>query len=520
MSSTPPDFSSADAPRAAAGRLGNVAPFFEAPPVAAPAERRILLISFHFPPSQAVGALRWQMLAHFAAERGWGLDVVTASPESLESSDPKRLGTLPPGTRVFGAPLATTALERIEHVAWNVYRRLRPRRSAAPTAGARDDAMAGGAAPIASVPRAPTSLAREEIRWSVGDPRQILRVYYTLMDRAKFAGWAMRARSVAAEIVQPGTHRVVIGCGPPHEANEAAWRVARAAGLPWVMDMRDPWRLIERLPEPVASPLKLWYGERGERRAARDAALVICNTEPARRALADLYPDARARYITVMNGYDEERVPRARRSGRFTIAYAGSIYIDRDPRLLFRAAARVIADLALTPARFGFDFIGNVEHYDGVPVSQIAREEGIQAFVTSGPSRPRAAMLDFLAGAAMLVSLPQDSDLAIPSKIFEYMLFDAWLLVLATPGSATEQLLRDTGADVAAPKDVDAIAAALRARYLEYASGVTPTPIARDERFSRRSQARVLLDALDEVTGGGAPAGSERLRVSRAAPLV
>lgn len=152
-------------------------------------------------------------------------------------------------------------------------------------------------------------------------------------------------------------------------------------------------------------------------------------------------------------------MPPTRHGTRFSIAYAGSIYLDRDPRLLFRATARVIARLGITPERRGLDFIGNVENYDGVPVSQIAREEGIAQFVTVGPSRPRPAMLDFLMHATMLVSLPQDSDLTIPSKIFEYMQFDACLLALAKHGSATELLLRDSGADVVAPLDVDAMAA-------------------------------------------------------------
>jgi len=115
-------------------------------------------------------------------------------------------------------------------------------------------------------------------------------------------------------------------------------------------------------------------------------------------------------------------------------------------------------------------------------------------------------MLEFLTHATMLVSLPQDSDLAIPSKIFEYMQFDAWLLALAKHGSATELLLRDSGADVVAPLDVDAMAALIHDRYQQYACGVRPLCIARDQRFSRRGQATILFDALDELLAS--PGGS------------
>jgi hypothetical protein len=101
----------------------------------------------------------------------------------------------------------------------------------------------------------------------------------------------------------------------------------------------------------------------------------------------------------------------------------------------------------------------------------------------------------------MLVVLPQDWDLSLPAKLFEYIRFDAWLLALAERNSATELLLRDTDADVVSPKDISAIAAVLRTRYEQYARGKRPHPIARDPRLSRRFQAEILLDALERHVG-------------------
>ena len=68
--------------------------FFTAPGDVAAAgtdRRRLLLITYSFPPDQAIGALRWQKLAGFAAERGWGLDVVALDPAQLTSTDETRL---------------------------------------------------------------------------------------------------------------------------------------------------------------------------------------------------------------------------------------------------------------------------------------------------------------------------------------------------------------------------------------------------------------------------------------------
>src|SRR5207302_1640518 len=135
---------------------------------------------------------------------------------------------------------------------------------------------------------------------------------------------------------------------------------------------------------------------------------------------------------------------------------------------------------------------------------QMGAEEQIGAYVVVHPARPRADALRFLASATMVVSLPlvslsPEADTSIPAKIFEYTRFDAWLLALANPGSATALLLQDTGADVVPPHDVDAIAAAIRARYAAFASGVRPTRPRLPERLSRRAQANRLFDEIERL---------------------
>jgi len=314
---------------------------------------------------------------------------------------------------------------------------------------------------------------------------------------ARDAAWNRPAVAAALAVLQPGTHAAVITSGPPHTAHRAGWTVAARVGIPFVMDMRDPWSLARAVTDHLASPVWLRIAARQERAAVERAALVVTNTEPMQVAMQEAFPNARERVIAVLNGYDDETVPVVPPSSRFTIAYAGSIYLDRDPRPLFRAAARVVREAGLTPEQFGIEMIGHVEQFVGKPVAGLAREAGLGAYVRLGPPRPRRQMMEFLAGAPMLLSLPQDLPLAIPSKIFEYMPFAAWLLVLARRGSATELLLRGTTADVVEPDDEVRLAAVLGERYRQFARGERPVPLAADGRFSRRAQARLLFNALE-----------------------
>ncbi|MBA4155950.1 MAG: hypothetical protein H0X65_00545 [Gemmatimonadetes bacterium] len=465
-------------------------PFFEATAPSA-GTRRLLLISYHFPPSSAAGALRWQKFAIHAAEREWGLDVVTLDAKDLTRPDTGRLAELPAGTRVFGVREPSLLLDRFENVAWFTLKRLlglAKYRTARPAPGLPSPS---GALPVDSRHR--DELLGQRVR----SPEELARAFHSWRFHAQDRNWALRAAKLARLIFQPGIHRAIVTCGPPHMVHMGGRRIAAGSRVPHIIDMRDPWSLVERLPAGAASPVALRLAERHERTAVRRAALVVANTEPARRALQERYPEHAAKIIAVMNGYDEEQVPAVAGGVRFSLAYAGTIYLDRNPTVLFRAAARLIREFRLAPHEFGIDLKGSVRSFNGMTVASIAEAEGIGLFVHTHAPGPRTEALELLASATMLISLPQDSDMAIPSKIFEYMQFPAWILAFATPESATGLALRGSGADVVAPDDVDATYAVLRKRFLQFRDGEQASPAEPGGPLSRRAQSCILFDELE-----------------------
>jgi hypothetical protein len=178
--------------------------------------------------------------------------------------------------------------------------------------------------------------------------------------------------------------------------------------------------------------------------------------------------------------------------------FAGAIYLGRDPRPFFRAAAIVAARTGVTPSEFAIDFLGT-DTYEGVPLSVVARNEGLEQHFTARGLQPRARVLEALSDATMLLSLPLRTTMTLPAKVFEYTRFEAWLLVLATPESATADLLKDTDADVVPPDDVNAIASRIARRLEQFRHGERPVALNRDGRFDRSTQSRRLFDALEGI---------------------
>ena len=357
--------------RASPGDAG-VRPVYET--AAMPDRPRLLLVSYHFPPNPSVGGLRWQKMARIAYARGWALDVIMADPRALPSRDEGRLDDLPPGVALYAVAERPSRLDAIVDGLWARWRHI----------VRRPPEAAGATAPAAARAESYSNDEAGRIR----DWRAVARAYFAWSTYRRERRWGADAARVGGALVRQHHHRAVISAGPPHFSHPAVAKMAERHHVPFLVDMRDPWRLVERLPAAMASPVWLTLAAWHERRVVDRAALIVMNTTPACAAMQHRYQDAADRTIAVPNGYDSDAVawadtpaPVATDRHRFVIAYAGTIYLDRDPAPLFHAAARVIEDLALKPSDFGIEFMGDAQSYNGVTVESLARDAGLEAFV-------------------------------------------------------------------------------------------------------------------------------------------
>jgi hypothetical protein len=466
--------------------MGPGAPFFETPPNPN-ATRRMLLVFFYFAPSAEVGVLRWLSLTKFGADRGWAVDVVTQHPSFMGTLDPTRLSQLPKGIRLFGFSGEEPLWFRSLVSTWQKLNGTSGKNGGPDLEGHLD-----GADPV-------RGMSADAPGWRKGFRS---RLHFKLGDVL-----ARRASSLGVALARAHRYDVVVSSGPPHAGHLAARSIASATGVPFVMDMRDPWSEDSAMPEELRSAAWKRITRANEARCVASATSVVVTSEAHEELQVRKYPFLRGRIRTVMNGADQDAIPRSRLGTQFVVGFAGMIYLGRDPRVLFRAAARVARETGATPDQFLVEFMGD-DACNGVPLTLIAQEQGLGNHFRSHGFRPRSEALEFLSRAALLVSLPLSTTMTLPAKLFEYARFDAWLLALAEKGSATDALLRGTGADVVEPTDEAGIARVLRARYDAFRAGQRPVAINHDGRFNRSTQSGKMFDVLEEIAAsprGGAP---------------
>jgi len=248
------------------------------------------------------------MAKHIVA-RGWGLDVITRDPATLPARDDGRLRGLPENVRVFAIPQPKRPLVGAPARAWKAMKSRVPQ----------------------TAPRLTVELRREELQ-KQSLKQQVVRGYLAWLDYVESGALAKSAARVALQLAKNTKYVAVASSGPPHMAHEAARLIAHKIGIPLVLDFRDPWSMQERVGEYMASPVWFHFAEKYEKAALHEASVVAMNTDPAKNALIAKYPEVRDKTITVRNGCDDEALPRVEKGDRFTIRFAGEIYIDLDGR--------------------------------------------------------------------------------------------------------------------------------------------------------------------------------------------
>jgi glycosyltransferase involved in cell wall biosynthesis len=457
--------------------------------------RKVLLVSYHFPPDPAVGALRPAKTAKHLARLGWRPYVLTVKERYLRGQDEGRLAD------VEGIPVIRTAmwpsvsqlvLRLTDRV--SVLQRLR-------TAGARNR------------PRPIDNWARAQVRR--GGPPEILRRHldalFELPD--KQIGWLLPAVWAAYRVIKRERIALVVTSSPPPTTALVGLALSWLTDAKLVTDLRDPWFAPLGRPADCSNALSDWIQRWLERQLMRRSSRVVTTTEQYRQFLAATYPDVPAdRFATIWNGYDAEDfadvpAPAARRG--VTVAYLGTFYFGRTPRAFLRAVAELIREGAITRSELQIRFIGDVRQAEGESVAALVQSERLDGCVTIEDPVSHRQALGIMKAADVLLLLAPDQYYCIPAKAFEYMGAGARILCLARDG-ATAALIRQTGTGaVVEPDDVGGIKAALRSLLDHCGSGQIGRPDG-VARYERRILAAEFAKVLETCLAGGREGGRSR----------
>ena len=273
--------------------------------------------------------------------------------------------------------------------------------------------------------------------------------------------WAPFARRRARALHRSRPFDSVITTSPPESAHSAGPGLQRL-GAAWVADVRDAWT-FEPLRPRFPTGLQRRLDERLERRLLGAADAVVCVSEPA---AADLRERGIADPILVRNGADPELLDAADPASvaelldpeRVSLVYTGRFgSAGRDPRGLLEGLRRIASESPEDAARLELVVAG--------PLTEEERElfaaevAPARVSLVGSLERGRALALQRAADCLLLIAQPVRSQLA-NFKLYEYLSAGPPILALAEDTEAGRIAL-EIGAETVPAGDPEAIARAL-----------------------------------------------------------
>lgn len=418
---------------------------------------KVLMVSFYFPPLNAVGGLRAGKLAKYLPAFGCEPWVLTVAPD-------------PAGDLTAECEVPE---ERVTRVAYQPLR-LRP-------------GVTSGPAPEAHpVDARRRPLCLRDIR----NPDQTL-------------GWYRNAVRAGRELLERESFDVLFSSFGPPSSHMVARALQQASGLPWIAEYRDLWTGNYGQPR---GRLGNWIDGALEGWTMRAATRMITVSQP----LADTLRARHGRPVDVIpNGYDEADYPRVSAPATgdvFRLVYTGRIYQGRQsPAPLFDAMRRLAGEGLITPDRFEVVFVG--EPLDDV--ADLARSHGVDAFVRVRRPVPHPVSRQMqIEATALLVLGFMDPTLkgVLTGKVFEYLGAKRPILAIAPGGDILESLLKETRAGVTHDRAGD-IAQLLKSWISDWERNgrirYEPDETALS-RYTRRVQAGRLADIIRETVSATA----------------
>lgn len=454
--------------------------------------RRVLLISYIFPPTGGSGTQRPSKLAKHLHEFGWQVEVLTAGHQRFPWIDHSLCDDIPARCqvhRVAGHEPACLA-RRVIGIARRFYRMT-----------------------AILLKRASSDETGERIfgkTWSWIEDRLYWRFAAVTARMGLGNGESLWVRPAARAAVRHHRARpfdMIVSTGPPHLAHKVAMRIARKTSVPWVAEMRDPlvsdYDLQKPLSRHVAAMRKL------EAAILRRAAKVVVTSA----AFAD---DLRARFPhrvstdirTITNGFDRDDIFKAGsefashtgETHRCVFVTAGAFYgrnkltrltepmqrvLDRHPewrgKVELVVAGKLDADQQAywrREKRSWIRFMGYLDH--GSAIGVLARS------------------------SCAVMTLPdcQHSRHCIPGKTFELISLPKHLLALVPSGSETERIVHGADAATTAPlEDAVQVEAAIEKVVADHFAGrlLHERTWSNLDHYDRRSIAAAMADCLSSV---------------------
>ncbi|MFD2203365.1 glycosyltransferase family 4 protein [Shivajiella indica] len=424
--------------------------------------KRVLIITYYWPPSGGSGVQRWLKFAKYLPEFGWEPVIFTPENPDFELKDESLLKEINPLLEVLKFPIWEP---------YGLFRKLKKQKSG------------------------DTSKVLEKKKKGWLDKLGIwLRANVFIPDPRVF--WVKPSVNFLTDLVQKGQFHAIITTGPPHSMHLIGLQLHEKTGIPWLADFRDPWSKWEFLDTlPMTSIVRRKH-DKLEQKVLFQAS-AITTISPSFKMDFEKMIDKKTELLT--NGFDTEDLPlnwieRLPSKDGIEILYTGVVDAIRNPDPFLIAFKKAFET---SGKKVKVRFVGKVSE---TLEKMVAQDIWLRNHVVMEGYVSHEKVFDFYAKAHLLLLVLTDTKNAkgnIPGKLFEYIATGRPVVALGDPKGDAAKILQTAGAgQVFSHKDIKGIQ-----NFLENFIPQAEFQVSREiQKYSRKNLTGQLAGILERIS--------------------
>lgn len=436
--------------------------------------KRVLIISYYWPPTGGSGVQRWVKFAKYLPSEGWQPVIYTPeNPEQL-ATDASLEAEIPAEAEI----IKTHIIEPYE-----LYKKF-----------LKKSGHSKEAVEVNPVNAQNKSFLQKVAMWVRGnlflpDPRCM---------------WIRPSVSYLKKYLKDHPVDLIVSTGPPQSMHIIGMKLARQTGLPWIADFRDPWTRIFYFKHlSMTRTTERWHKKMEKK--VLDAASAVVAVSPLVQQEFQEMTQTPVELIT--NGFDECDFAGAActeaaggKDKDFIITHTGLFAADGNPSVLWETLREKCIKDPVFKDRLKIKLIGKTDRQ----ITESIEAAGLGENLTDMGYQPHDKAVEEQRRASLLI-LPLRKEpeykAVLPGKLYEYLASWRPVLGIGQPDGAMSMILNTTKTGVVFNwEDKASVSRFIDLCWKNHLEGRLVVDDADISQFTRRNLTRRMAELFERLT--------------------
>jgi hypothetical protein len=436
--------------------------------------KRVLIITYYWPPSGGSGVQRWLKMSKYLPEYGWQPVIYTPEDGEFPIEDPSLEKDVSPEAEIIKRPIIEP---------YTLYKKF--------IGIKKEEKVKAG---FIKEKGQKTNWKENLATWVRGN----------LFIPDARCWWIKPSVRYLKKYLKDHPVDAIISTGPPHSMHLIAMKLKEAMSIPWIADFRDPWTEIEYYDDLHLTSRSDRKHHRLEHEVLSKADTIVTVTPNWARNLGRL---GNRNVRVIYNGFDQDdnyssNVVSQITEGTFSITYIGVLMKVRNPEKLWQALGELVKGDPSIGKDLKVNLIGQIDNSvrNSIVENGLTNKVNYQTYVP----HDQVAAINKNSSVLLLTLNPDNKPLAkglVPAKLFEYLASGRPILCIGPNDGDAARILKETKAGITIGfDDKEKMKEVIMDYYQQYiTNGLPDNETTSIEKYSRKALAGEYASLLDKI---------------------